>query len=174
MRRWRVGRAGAGLVLMAGALCGYGCVTSGPEPREAPRPIPEQPAGVVPSRMVFSVGSFVTDSDGNGRADTFDVSVYLFAANYPIAVAVPGTLVFTMSDRAGKLLARWTFEPEKTAKMIKQFLPGWGYSLQLSLLDVGGDKFEPQTAELSCEFVPLTGAVIRPAGATRVQLGRLR
>ncbi len=159
--------------LLAGLTCGA-CVNDGQGPREQPRPLPKQPATLVATRLVFSVGVFSTDADNNGRADTFDVSVYLFDENYQYAIAVPGTLIFTLADKNGKTLARWTFEPERSAKLVKQLPPGWGYSIQLSLLDVGGDEFESQTAEFACEFVPSNGPAVRSRNRPAVQIGKIR
>ncbi len=153
-----------------------GCVTEGPPPREAPRDLPQQPAHLKPDRLVFSVANFATDSDNNGYADTFDASVYLFSEGYQFALATPGSLSFTLTDRSGRLLARWTFDQERSAKMLTQLPPGWGYAVQLSLLDVGGDNLQRQTAELSCEFVPAAGggAAVQSRGRPTVQIGRLR
>jgi len=164
-------------VLLASALTLFGsggCVTEGPPPREKPRDLPAQPEGLKPDRVVFSVGNFATDSDNNGYADTFEVSVYLFAEGYQFALATPGSLSFTLSDKAGAPIARWTFDSDRTAKMLKQLPPGWGYALQLSLLDVGGDNLPRQSAEISCEFLPLNGQSVKSRGRPTVQLGKLR
>jgi hypothetical protein len=125
-------------------------------------------------RLVFSVANFATDSDNNGYADTFEASVYLFAEGYQFALATPGSLVFTLADRSGRALARWTFTQDQTAKMLRQLPPGWGYAVRLSLLDVGGDNLQRQTAEISCEFIPANGAAVQSRGRPTVQVGRLR
>ena len=159
--------------LLLGAAALPGCVSEGPPPRAEPQDLPQQPVNLQPSRMAFYVSNQVLDSDNNGYADQINAAVYIFADNYPIAIAVPGSLRFTLSDRAGKVLAQWSFDKEQTAMLAQRLPPGPGYVLRLSLADVGSDKLESQTAEISGDFTPESGAPLRAKG-TELRVGRLR
>lgn len=166
---WKCAVAALGM-----SVCAGGCVTEGPAPRDPPTPIPAQPEGLRPTLMSFSVGRYDHDEDGNGYLDSFDATVYLFTESYPYSLSIPGSLSFTLSDKRGQVLARWTYSEAKAATLLKPQPPGMGYLVRLSLLEVGSDTFEPQMAELSCEFVPSNGTPVRSKGGRAVRIGRVK
>ncbi|MGD9688975.1 MAG: hypothetical protein AB7K52_01525 [Phycisphaerales bacterium] len=162
------------IALACAVMSSASCVTEGPPPRDPPRPIPAQPEGIQATAMSFNVGTYTTDDDGNGFVDTFDATVYLFNEQYAFALSLPGSLRFTLADREGRPLARWTFDETQAAALRRDLPPGPGYLVRLSLLNVGGDSFEKGVAELSCEFVPANGLVVRSKGARPVRIGNVR
>ena len=156
-----------------------GCVSDGPPPRPAPRPMPVQPVGSIPARMAFSVGN-AADTDNNGYLDTVQVVSFLYGETHPISLEVAGTYEFRLSDSKGVLLRRWAFDQMQVEKALIQPLPGPAYAFKLCLLDAGTDQLAFSAAEMQCVFTPAaTNPAQPPSSVTSgrghtVQVGKIR
>ncbi|MBL0926120.1 MAG: hypothetical protein IBJ11_00515 [Phycisphaerales bacterium] len=152
-------------------------MADGPQPSDRPEPRrpPPQPEGVAVRKLVMSADPFPIDSDGNGFADTFNVSVYLFAEEreYPLPLYKDGAFEFVLTDERGQVIAEWTIDKDRADRSRVQTLPGPGYVFTLNLLDVADDKLSTRRGSLSCEFVPFpSGPTVRSRGQTTLMLGR--
>lgn len=164
---------GAGLSRVA--ACAGACLMlsacAGSKPGN--KPLPPQPAEVVPSRMTISA-ALPQDTDLNGYPDTIDLTIFVFDDRYPIPLDVPGSFTFKLSgSKEGKLLREWEIPPDKAAAARRRMPAGPGYVFSLSLLENGGDHIEAQHADLTAEFVPLKGALVKMRGGSTLRLGKL-
>ena len=50
---------------------------------------------------------------------------------------------------------------------------GTGYVFSLSLLENGGDRIEAQHADLTADFVPTKGPLVKMRGGSTLRLGKL-
>lgn len=147
-----------------------GCVASD---GRAERPPPRTPVGTTPDTLLISAG-VPLDSDANGFADTIPAVAYLFAeaGAYPLPMWSPGTFVFRLHAPDGRLLAEWTLPPEEVAEQRANLPPGPGYVFSLRLLDVGTDRLDVPTADLTATFKPTEGAPVASRGAASLLLRR--
>lgn len=150
-----------------------GCVTEGPPVRRKPRNIPE-PAGLMPARILLNAGPFPEDADGNGYADTFSISVFLFPAEdrHPIPIHSTGMFVFMLSTEGGEPIAEWRLEGREEERARVTLLPGPGYIFELNINDVASDRLLFRTASLRCSFIPVDGDPIDVRGPANVRVGR--
>jgi hypothetical protein len=177
--RTRRARGAAAALLSLACASAAGCVADGPQP--PPRPEPReiaQPSGLRASRVVLSADPVATDTNGNGFADTFRVTVYLFppADQHPLPIHQDGTMIFELTSPGGETIRRWELGPERVAAA--RFRPpvGPGHLFTLSLLDNGTDRLEVSSAVLRCRFVPTDapGEAIEVNGQATIRLGALR
>ncbi|MFO0833981.1 MAG: hypothetical protein U0638_03350 [Phycisphaerales bacterium] len=164
---------GAGFARVA--LCAGACMVlsacAGNKPGN--KPLPQQPAEVVPSRMTISA-ALPQDTDLNGYPDTIDLTIFVFDDRYPIPLDVPGTFTFKLNGaKEGKLLREWEIPPDKVAAARRRMPAGPGYVFSLSLLENGGDRIEAQHADLTAEFAPVKGAIVKMRGGSTLRLGKL-
>lgn len=175
---------GAAVLKCAAALCCAGvavlcgCVSAEPPVRSIDD---RQPAWVAPTRVLLAI-QLPEDRDGNGYLDTIGTSVYLFDERYPLAVAVPGSFVFTLTTREGALIGAWEMSEAETAAAVRRLRPGPGYQFLLDVRKFGSDQRDSQPVELVVEFVPKSpgpagpdGAPAKPvrgSSATSLRLGR--
>lgn len=135
--------------------------------------LPQQPAEVVPSRMTISA-ALPQDTDLNGYPDTIDLTIFVFDERYPIPLDVPGSFTFKLSGaKEAKLLREWVIPPEKVVAAKRRMPAGPGYVFSLSLLENGGDHIEAQHADLTAEYTPLKGPVVKMRGGSTLRLGKL-
>ncbi|NUQ52421.1 MAG: hypothetical protein HUU19_06945 [Phycisphaerales bacterium] len=137
------------------------------------KPLPQQPTDVVPSRMTISA-ALPQDTDLNGYPDIIDLTIFVFDDRYPIPLDVPGSFTFKLSGaKEGKLLREWEIPPDEAMAARRRMPAGPGYVFSLSLLENGGDRVEAQHADLTAEFVPLKGALVKMRGGSTLRLGKL-
>ncbi|MCC6229681.1 MAG: hypothetical protein IT432_10680 [Phycisphaerales bacterium] len=135
--------------------------------------LPQQPSEVVPSRMTISA-ALPQDTDLNGYPDMIDLTIFVFDDRYPIPLDVPGTFTFKLSGaKEGRLLREWAIPPDKVVAARRRMPAGPGYVFSLSLLDNGGDHIEAQHADLTAEYMPLKGPVVKMRGGSTLRLGKL-
>ncbi len=137
------------------------------------KPLPQQPTEVVPSRMTISA-ALPQDTDLNGYPDIIDLTIFVFDDRYPIPLDVPGTFTFKLSGaKEGKLLREWEIPPDKAMAARRRMPAGPGYVFSLSLLENGGDRVEAQHADLTAEFTPVKGSLVKMRGGSTLRLGKL-
>lgn len=137
------------------------------------KPLPQQPTDVVPSRMTISA-ALPQDTDLNGYPDIIDLTIFVFDDRYPIPLDVPGTFTFKLSGaKEGKLLREWEIPPDKAMAARRRMPAGPGYVFSLSLLENGGDRVEAQHADLTAEFTPVKGSLVKMRGGSTLRLGKL-
>lgn len=158
------------------ALCAIGgCVTEGPArpERRKPRTIPEPP-GLEARTLLLNATPFPVDADGDGFADTFTVSVFLFPPEnrYPLPIFVEGTFEFTLLGEDDEVLAEWDFSGERVERAMVRPLTGPGYIFNLDINEVADDRIAQRNASLWCTFVPVEGDPVEVRGPTVVRIGR--
>lgn len=160
----------ATLPAAAVALAAAGCVTEGPRPAPPPQPLPAQPRGITPDRIVRAVG-LPEDTDRNGYSDLIPVTVYLFATTHPAPLQVPGRFIFELRDDQNRTLARWSFDEAQTQAASRLFLVGPGYIFRLSLIDLGIDRLPVSEPRLFVTFIPREGPAVEPRVGTTILMG---
>lgn len=155
--------AGASAIALAA-----GCQTSG-----GPKALPPQPSEVVASRLSASA-ALPQDTDLNGYPDTIDLTVFVFDDRYPIPIDLPGSFVFKLSaSKDAKLIREWKIPPDKVAAARRRMPAGPGYVFSLSLIENGGDQIEAQHVDLTAEFQPDKGPLVKARGGSTLRLGKL-
>jgi len=173
-RTMRRGALRLSIAVCAGA-CAGACVvlTACAGTTTGSKPLPQQPTDVVPSRMTISA-ALPQDTDLNGYPDIIDLTIFVFDDRYPIPLDVPGSFTFKLSGaKEGKLLREWEIPPDEAMAARRRMPAGPGYVFSLSLLENGGDRVEAQHADLTAEFVPLKGALVKMRGGSTLRLGKL-
>ena len=148
-----------------------GCVTERPANRPQPKP---QPAQVTVGKVWIS-STPPQDTDVNGFFDTVDLTIYLFAPNFPASILVPGEFTFELHSKSApdaKPIVTWQISKEAAAAATGSSAVGPYYFFRLSLLDRGGDVMADQTADLVATFTPERGGPVKEVVTFRV--GRLR
>lgn len=152
-------------------LCGAiltaapGCVTEyqeGQTPLPAqPRDIPSQPASLTVNKVAFYPELYVRDTNGNGRGDRFDATLYLWSEPYPFPLHADGTLTISLfrtgdySNPEAEPVREWVFDAAQLAAARGRAWPGPCYILQVSLLDEdrrGGDNVGLSSVDLVARF----------------------
>lgn len=144
-------------VLVAAAVVLAGCASN--EPRRGPRTA--QPADVVPTQIVASVGPF-DDTNANGYPDSATISLYVFSDAYPDAsVMVPASLTFRLKGKDGAVIREWAYTAEQAAGLVRRGPVGLGYVVRLSLLETsGGDELPVTRADLSVTYATPSGVTL--------------
>lgn len=169
-RSGRAAVAAAWCTALAGGCALPDAGTGVPAPDAAPR---TRAAGGDDPVQVFLSRGTVTDSDGDGYADTIPVIVYLFpdAAASELPVWADGEFEFRLMGPDQRLIARWVFPPEQAEQSRRRLPPGPAYSFFLRL---GGDSDQIEdrtTLGLSAVFRPVEGRTVTSQGSAAVQLG---
>lgn len=161
----RFGAFGRAAACMALAACAGN--------RPASSPVPQQPVDVVASRMTISA-ALPQDTDLNGYPDMIDLTIFVFDDRYPIPIDLPGAFTFKLSGaKEGKLIRQWDVPADKAAAARRRMPAGPGYVFSLSLLENGGDRIEAQHADLTADFVPVKGPLVKMRGGSTMRLGKL-
>ena len=131
-----------------------------------------QPAGVVPTQIVTSIGPF-DDTDANGYPDSATISLYVFAETYPEAsVMVPAALTFRLRGKDGTTLREWAFTEAQTASLVRRGPVGLGYVVRLSLLETeGGDTITESRGDLNVTYRTASGVTLSSVPEA-VRIGR--
>ncbi len=164
------------LLLAWWGVWGSGCVADnggGRGSRASQRP----PADARAERVVPVVSGQFVDTDGNAYRDTNQVIVYVFTGGgYAIPIEADGAFEFTLTDRAGRPIRRWTFTRDEAAQRRARLPAGPGFVFTLSLLSgEGGDTVSEGEADLFGVFTPLSGDLpIRFRTSAAVVIGRVR
>jgi hypothetical protein len=159
------------LAVFAVVAC-VACVQEGRPVREPPR----QPADVVPDYMAVFTG-WPTDSDGNGYLDQFTVTIMLFDDRYieaplqlpgvfEVRVVVPGSVAAPERE-----VGVWGFDRERSAAALRPTPAGPSYEFRVSLLEVGGDRYDRLEVQPRVTFRGDRGEVLHGRGGT-IWLGR--
>ncbi len=163
------------LLLLAGV--GGGCVADnagGRGSRTAQRPPPPDARA---ERVVPVVSGQFVDTDGNGYRDSNQVIIYVFTGGgYAIPIEADGAFEFTLTDRGGRPIRRWTFTRDEATQRRARLPAGPGFVFTLSLLaGEGGDTVNEGEADLFGVFTPISGDLpIRFRTSAAVVIGRVR
>ncbi len=127
-----------------------------------------------PATLLLNATPFPIDADGNGYADTFTVSIFLFApANqHPIPIHADGVFEFTLTGRDKEILAEWTYEGERVERAKVRPLTGPGYNFDLDINEVASDRINMQNGSLRCTWIGTDGLSVPVRGPTIVRIGR--
>ncbi len=142
-----------------------GCVTEyqegqAPLPPQ-PRDIPSQPASLAVNKVAFYPELYVRDTNGNGRGDRFDATVYFWSEPYAFPLHAEGTLTISLyrtgdySDPEAEPVREWVFDASRLAAARARAWPGPCYILHVSLLDDdqrGGDNLGLSSVDLVARF----------------------
>lgn len=147
------------------AACPLGCVTEYQEGQTPlppqPREIPSQPSSLAVNRISFRPELYGRDTNGNGRGDRFDATVYLWSEPYPFPLHSDGSLTISLfrvgdySNPEAEPMREWVFDAEALRAARAKALPGPCYFLQISMLDAdhrGGDDIGEGTIDLVARF----------------------
>lgn len=168
------GRAWQGVGATAfAAACGVTMMLGCAGDTVGSKPVPTQPVDVVASRMSISA-ALPQDTDLNGYPDTIDMTIFVFDDRYPIPIDVPGAFTFKLSGgKDGRVIRQWGLPPEKVAAGRRRMPAGPGYVFSLSMVENGGDKIEAQHVDLTADFAPINGPMVKMRGGSTLRLGKL-
>lgn len=161
------------IALAGGVAAGVGgCVTEGPPARPKPRAIPAQPEGIMPEHMVL-LAEPPEDTDADGYFDTLRVVVSLFDEEYPFALRLPGTFVFTLRDADGRVLSEWRFDRSDAERALAASQAGPSYRFTLSARDAEDGQRDAPSAGLTGQFTPEGGTPVRAQRELGFRWGRV-
>lgn len=164
----KLSSVGTGVAAASAIVFAAGCRTS-----DGPKALPPQPTEVVASRLSASA-ALPQDTDLNGYPDTIDLTVFVFDDRYPIPIDLPGSFVFKLSaSKDAKLIREWDIPPDRVAAARRRMPAGPGYVFSLSLIENGGDQIEAQHVDLTAEFRPEKGPLVKARGGSTLRLGKL-
>ena len=161
------------LAIVFAAACAVSMLAGCASDTKGSKPVPTQPNDVVASRMSISA-ALPQDTDLNGYPDTIDMTSFVFDDRYPIPIDVPGAFTFKLSGgKDGRLIRQWDLPPEKVAAGRRRMPAGPGYVFSLSMVENGGDKIEAQHVDLTADFAPINGPMVKMRGGSTLRLGKL-
>lgn len=172
-KKWVVALAAVALLGGSGATL-TGCVADGPQPPTPtkPRDLPA-PRGLAADRLLLAVGDTPLDTDGDGYADTFEATVYLFSGRADLPFHAEGTFQFILVGAGGQQLATWVLPPERASTSRMKTIVGEGYLFRLDLNDAGGDRLDGARATLIAAFISSEPGASPVSASTSVRAGRV-